>query len=104
VEIEKSNLIIPTNKVSDYEVPEELKIIFKENPTFKNAFEKLTPGRQKGYLLHFSKAKQSSTRLARINKYTNRILSGKGLNDCICGLSKRMPNCDGSHKGTGTIS
>ncbi|SEB77767.1 Uncharacterized conserved protein YdeI, YjbR/CyaY-like superfamily, DUF1801 family [Maribacter dokdonensis] len=104
VEIEKSNLIIPTKKVSDYEVPEELKIIFKENPTFKNAFEKLTPGRQKGYLLHFSKAKQSSTRLARINKYTNRILSGKGLNDCVCGLSKRMPNCDGSHKGTGTIS
>ncbi|WP_368662549.1 CDGSH iron-sulfur domain-containing protein [Zobellia laminariae] len=54
--------------------------------------------RQKGYLLHFSKPKQSKTRISRIDKNTDRIFEGYGLNDCTCGRSKRMPNCDGSHK------
>ena len=71
---------------------------FKENDAFKNAFESLTPGRQKGYLLHFANAKQSTTRTNRILQAVPRILNGKGLTDCTCGLSKRMPSCDGSHK------
>ena len=77
---------------------EELNVIFKKNATLKKAFESLTPGRQRGYLIFFSGAKQSETRIARIEKYTNQILCGKGLTDCTCGLSKRMPACDGSHK------
>jgi uncharacterized protein YdeI (YjbR/CyaY-like superfamily) len=78
-------------------VVEELNSIFKKNTTFQKAFESLTPGRQRGYLIYFSGAKQTETRIARIKKYTNQIMCGKGLTDCTCGLSKRMPNCDGSH-------
>lgn len=77
---------------------EELKAVFKKNAALKKAFESLTPGRQRGYLIFFSGAKQSETRIARIEKYTHQILCGKGLTDCTCGLSKRMPACDGSHK------
>lgn len=79
-------------------VVEELNVIFKKNAALKKAFESLTPGRQRGYLIFFSGAKQSETRIARIEKYTHKILCGKGLTDCTCGLSKRMPACDGSHK------
>ncbi|NBX27851.1 MAG: hypothetical protein EBR55_06335 [Chitinophagia bacterium] len=62
------------------------------------AFKALTPGRQRGYLLHFSEAKQSATITKRILAAQSKILMGKGLHDCTCGLSKRMPQCDGSHK------
>lgn len=62
-------------------VPTELKKIFKKNTAFKKAFRALTPGRQRAYLLHFSGAKQSSTRQARIEKCMPRILDGKGLMD-----------------------
>jgi len=79
-------------------VVEELNTIFKKNTLLKKAFESLTPGRQRGYLIFFSGAKQSETRISRIEKYTNQIMCGKGLTDCTCGLSKRMPACDGSHK------
>ena len=79
-------------------VVEELNSIFKKNTTFQKAFESLTPGRQRGYLIYFSGAKQAETRIARIEKYTKQIMCGKGLTDCTCGLSKRMPSCDGSHK------
>ena len=79
-------------------VVEELNTIIKKNASLKKAFESLTPGRQRGYLIFFSGAKQSETRIARIEKYTNQIMCGKGLTDCTCGLSKRMPACDGSHK------
>ena len=79
-------------------VVEELNSIFKKNTTFQKAFESLTPGRQRGYLIYFSGAKQTETRVTRIEKYRDRILAGIGITDCTCGLSKRMPNCDGSHK------
>jgi uncharacterized protein YdeI (YjbR/CyaY-like superfamily) len=98
VEIEKAGLKVEPKKHSEYNVPEELKNQFKQKPDFKKAFEALTPGRQRGYLLYFSDSKQSKTREARIEKYTQRIMSGKGINDCVCGLSKKMPSCDGSHK------
>ncbi|SEL59008.1 Uncharacterized conserved protein YdeI, YjbR/CyaY-like superfamily, DUF1801 family [Maribacter orientalis] len=97
VEHEKTGRKIPMKKVTDFAFPAELKQKFKENRELETAFNNLTPGRKKGYLLHFSQAKQSSTRLTRIEKNTKRIFDGKGLNDCICGLSKRMPNCDSSH-------
>lgn len=98
VEVENLGLKLKAKKVTDFEAPDELKQKFKENPAFKKAFKGLTPGRQKCYLLHFSKPKQSKTRISRIDKNTDRIFEGYGLNDCTCGRSKRMPNCDGSHK------
>ena len=79
-------------------VVEELDVIFKKNAPLKKAFTALTPGRQRAYLIYFSGAKQSETRIARIEKHTAGILAGRGINDCICGLSKKMPYCDGSHK------
>lgn len=98
IEVEKAGLKIEYKKKEDYTIPEELIEKFKENTEFQNAFEALTPGRQKGYLLHFSGSNNSATRINRIEKYMDKILQGKGMTDCTCGLSKRMPNCDGSHK------
>ncbi|MCB9225354.1 MAG: YdeI/OmpD-associated family protein [Crocinitomicaceae bacterium] len=98
VEVEKLGLKVEFKKTSDFEIPEELTIKFDDDISFKEAFEALTPGRQKGYLLHFSQAKQSKTRSDRIEKSKERIFLGKGLNDCVCGQSKHYPRCDGSHK------
>lgn len=98
IELEKAGIKLELKKTTDFETPKELEQKFQEDATFKDAFEALTPGRQRGYLLHFSQAKQSKSRTARIEKYTTRIFDGKGIRDCVCGHSKRMPNCDGSHK------
>lgn len=98
IEVEKEGLKVVTKKHEDYDVPKELQSKLDSDKTFKAAFENLTPGRQRGYLLFFAGAKQAKTREARIESSLNRIYKGKGLTDCICGHSKRMPNCDGSHK------
>lgn len=84
--------------VEKVEPVDELIEIFKKNKSFEKAFKALTPGRQRAYLMLFANAKQSETRVSRIEKYIPRIKDGYGLTDCTCGLSKRMPNCDGSHK------
>jgi uncharacterized protein YdeI (YjbR/CyaY-like superfamily) len=81
IEIEKSGLKINRKSVEDYPVPTELQDKFNLLPELKSAFYALTPGRQRAYLLHFAEAKQSATRTARIEKHTDKILSGKGLND-----------------------
>ena len=88
-------------KTSEYKVPEELTLAFAADPSFQDAFDALTPGRKNGYLLHFSSAKQSETRALRIEQCKKRIFRGQGFHDCVCGLSKRMPRCDGSHKSLG---
>jgi uncharacterized protein YdeI (YjbR/CyaY-like superfamily) len=62
-------------------MPDEFKKRLKQKPSLKTAFEALTPGRQRGYILYFSQAKQSKTREERIDKYEKQILGGKGLND-----------------------
>lgn len=98
IAIEKSGLKVKNKKTSDFKIPEELEQKFEENPAFLKAFTNLTAGRQRGYLLHFAKPKQTKTRISVIEKSMERIFDGYGLNDCICGLSKRKPNCDGSHK------
>ena len=98
IEIEKAGLKIETKRNEELMYCEEFHMKLKEDKALKSAFEKLTPGRQRAYHLFFTAAKQSSTRMARIEKYTQQILQGKGLNDCTCGLSKKMPACDGSHK------
>ena len=89
--------IKPTLEKPEAIVVEELDVIFKKNAPLKKAFNALTPGRQRAYLIYFSGAKQSETRIARIEKHTAGILAGRGINDCTCGLSKKMPYCDGSH-------
>lgn len=96
--VEKAGLKVAFKKSTDLVLPEELQLKFEELPALKMAFDALTPGRQRAYVLHFSAAKQSRTRTSRIEKYMPRILDGKGINDCICGRSKKMPTCDGSHK------
>ncbi len=97
IEVEKAGLKVEYKKTEEFDMPEELRQKLDNDPELKSAFEALTPGRQRGYLLHFAGAKQSKTRAARIEKYIPKILDGKGLNDCTCGLSKRYPQCDGSH-------
>lgn len=81
IEVEKAGLKVPMKKTAEYPVPEELEQAMHENPNLKAAFEALTPGRQRGYLLHFSQPKQSKTRAARIQKCLPKIFEGKGYND-----------------------
>lgn len=98
IEVEKAGLKVELKKTEDFKIVDEFQNKLEEDPELKSAFEALTPRRQKGYLLHFSGAKQSQTRKARIEACIPKIFKGKGLNDCTCGLSKRLPNCDGSHR------
>ena len=98
VEVEKAGLEVEFKKNSEQVFPEEFQHKLDEMPTLKIAFDALTPGRQRAYIFCFSEPKQSKTRESRVEKYIPRILNGKGLNDCVCGLSKKQPNCDGSHK------
>lgn len=81
IEVEKSGQKVVLKKVTEYAVADEFKHKLKEMPELKKAFEALTPGRQRAYLLHFAAPKQAKTREARVEKYIPQILSGKGLND-----------------------
>ena len=78
---EKSGVEVTYKKTAEFEMPAELESRLKEDAVFKKAFHALTPGRQRGYILHFAGAKQSATRAARIEKCLPRILDGKGLQD-----------------------
>jgi uncharacterized protein YdeI (YjbR/CyaY-like superfamily) len=81
IEVEKAGLKVAFKKTSEFPMPAEFQKKLKENAALKSAFKALTPGRQKGYLLYFSGAKQSTTREARIEKCAPQILKGKGLDD-----------------------
>jgi uncharacterized protein YdeI (YjbR/CyaY-like superfamily) len=81
IQVEKSGVKAPLKKVKEFAVPEELQDKMDEMPALKTAFKALTPGRQRGYLLYFSSAKQAKTRAERVEKYTKKILAGKGLDD-----------------------
>ncbi|MFX3631404.1 MAG: YdeI family protein [Candidatus Pristimantibacillus sp.] len=81
IEVEKAGLQVEYKKNAEYIIPEELENKFIEIPDLKTAFEALTPGRQRAYILHFSSAKQSRTRESRVEKYLAHILNGKGLDD-----------------------
>lgn len=98
IENEKQGIKPVVEEKVELEKIVELENIFKKNKAFTKAFRALTPGRQRAYHMFFAGAKQSETRVSRIEKYIPRILDGYGINDCTCGMSKRMPNCDGSHK------
>jgi len=81
IELEGSGFQPPRQTPDAMEQPKELLDAFLKEPDFQRAFEALTPGRQRGYLLHFSGAKQSKTRADRIEKYRSHILNGLGLQD-----------------------
>lgn len=81
VRVEKAGLKVEFKEPTDFEFPEEFINKLEEVPGLQDAFEALTPGRQRGYILYFSAAKQSKTRVSRIEKYIPHILDGKGIND-----------------------
>jgi uncharacterized protein YdeI (YjbR/CyaY-like superfamily) len=81
IEVEKAGLEVNYKKTAEFKIPGEFQKKLKEIPALKAAFYALTPGRQRGYILHFSAAKQSKTRESRIEKCMPQILKGKGLDD-----------------------
>lgn len=81
IAIDKAGLKVELKKTTEYKITEEFKIVLDDMPELKTAFKALTPGRQRGYLLYFSAPKQVKTREARIEKYLQQILDGKGLDD-----------------------
>ncbi len=81
IEVEKAGLKVTFKQTKDFEIVTEFKQALEKDPALKKAFYNLTPGRQRAYLLHFSSAKQSKTKVARIQKCSPKILQGIGLND-----------------------
>jgi uncharacterized protein YdeI (YjbR/CyaY-like superfamily) len=81
IEVEKAGLKVNFKKISEFKIPEEFQNKLDETPALKTAFDALTPGRQRAYILYFSAPKQSRTRESRVEKCMRRILNGKGLND-----------------------
>ncbi len=81
IEVEKAGLKVDFKKTAEFNMPEEFQNILDEMPDLKTAFESLTPGRQRAYLLYFLAPKQSKTRVTRIEKSIQQIFDGKGLND-----------------------
>jgi len=81
IEAERAGLKVKLKETADFKVPAEFQNKLNKMPGLKKAFNALTPGRQRAYIFYFSQPKQSKTREARIEKYTQQILDGKGLND-----------------------
>lgn len=81
IEVEKAGLKVPFKRTAEFNIPDEFQSRLDAVPDLKTAFESLTPGRQRAYLLYFSAPKLSKTREARIDKYFQHILNGRGLND-----------------------
>ena len=81
IALEKSGAKVKMKSVAQFDVPQEFQLRMDDDPALAEAFHALTPGRQKGYLLHFAGAKQSATRAARVQKHAPRILKGLGLDD-----------------------
>ena len=81
IQIEEEGRKVEKVQHSPIEIVPELEIAFKKNPSLRKAFEALTPGRQRGYHIFFSQAKQSATRTSRIEKFIPKILAGKGMQD-----------------------
>ena len=81
IEVERAGLKVKLKKTSDFKIPEEFQKKLDNSKVLKTAFDKLTPGRQRGYIFYFSQPKQSKTRQVRVEKYIKQILNGKGLDD-----------------------
>jgi uncharacterized protein YdeI (YjbR/CyaY-like superfamily) len=81
IALEKAGLKVELKKTTEYEIPTEFQTVLDDMPELKKAFQTLTPGRQRGYLLYFAAPKQTKTRETRIEKCVQKILNGKGLDD-----------------------
>jgi len=81
IEVERAGLQVKLKKTKDFKIPEEFQSKLDKMPSLKKAFDALTPGRQRAYIFYFSQAKQSKTRMARVEKYIPQILKGKGLDN-----------------------
>jgi uncharacterized protein YdeI (YjbR/CyaY-like superfamily) len=81
IEVEKAGLKVNFKKTTEFIIPEEFQNKLNEIPDLKTAFNELTPGRQRAYILYFSAPKQSKTRESRVEKCMAQILNGKGLKD-----------------------
>ena len=81
IELEKAGLQVNYKKTTEFVIPEEFQNQLDKIPALKTAFDGLTPGRQRGYILYFSAPKQSKTRESRVEKCMQQILNGKGLHD-----------------------
>ena len=81
IDVEKTGAKVNLKQTAEFKMPAEFKSKLEEDPVLKKAFSALTPGRQRGYLLYFAAPKQSKTRAARVEKYSQQVLKGKGLND-----------------------
>ena len=81
IEVERAGLKVKLKKTSDFKIPAEFQKQLDKKPALKNAFEALTPGRQRAYIFYFSQPKQSKTRESRVEKYMKQIINGRGLND-----------------------
>ncbi len=81
IEVGKAGLKVEFKKTTEYKIPVEFQNVLDDTPELKTAFQSLTPGRQRGYILYFSAPKQVKTREARIEKYLQKILEGKGFDD-----------------------
>jgi uncharacterized protein YdeI (YjbR/CyaY-like superfamily) len=84
--------------MTDLSIPAEFSQTLEKTPGLQTAFQGLSPEKQTEYINFFLGAEEGSARTARIEKNIDRILKGFGRTDCTCGLSKKMPQCDGSHK------
>ena len=81
IEVEKAGLKVDFKKTTEFDIPKEFQNKLDEMPALKEAFEALTPGRQRAYILYFSAPKLSKTREARVEKCVDLIFDGMGLND-----------------------
>jgi uncharacterized protein YdeI (YjbR/CyaY-like superfamily) len=81
IDVEKAGLKVQFKPISEHNIPEELQRKLDDDPAFNSAFNALTPGRQRGYLIYFSQPKQSKTRESRIEKYMPQIFNGIGIHD-----------------------
>lgn len=81
ISLAKSGQKVEIDKTKELQFPEELLTKFEKDPSFKKAFESLTPGRQRAYNIFFTAAKQAQKKISRIEKYSHKIMEGKGLND-----------------------
>ena len=81
IEVEKAGLKVNFKKTTEFRIPEEFQNKLDKVPKLKTAFDALTPGRQRAYILYFAAPKQSKTRESRVEKCMKQILIGKGLND-----------------------
>ena len=97
IELTRAGTKVPRLSPDEVDLPDELVDRMDADPDFAECFWGMTPGRRRGHALHIGGAKTPKGRASRLERCAERILLGKGIHDCICGKSQRMPRCDGSH-------